>query len=119
MTVASVPFYRTLAPGNVHAGLGFSGHGLSQTFVGAKILASRVLGVDDAWTRLAINRDELVRTPPEPFRFVGAKLAALALERGEARLDAGRSRGLVTGLVGSGPEFYAAWGKFLARRNGQ
>ncbi|MEP7060405.1 MAG: FAD-dependent oxidoreductase, partial [Actinomycetota bacterium] len=46
-TAAFVPFYRTLAPGNVHAGLGFSGHGVTQAFVGSKILASKVMGVSD------------------------------------------------------------------------
>ena len=57
-TPAFVPFYRTLEPGTIHAGLGYSGHGLSQTFVGGKILASTVLGVDDEWTSLAVNRPE-------------------------------------------------------------
>ena len=33
-TPTFLPFFRTLEPGTIHAGLGFSGHGLSQTFVG-------------------------------------------------------------------------------------
>ena len=53
-TPSFLPFYRTLLPGNVHAGLGFSGHGLSQTMVGSRILASIVLGVQDRWTSLPV-----------------------------------------------------------------
>jgi hypothetical protein len=101
-----VPFYRTLAPGNVHAGLGYSGHGLSQTFVGGKILASRVLGTRDRWTELAVNRSEIAKTPPEPLRWPAAKLAAVALERGEARMDAGRPRGALWGAIGEGLDAY-------------
>jgi glycine/D-amino acid oxidase-like deaminating enzyme len=70
-TAAFVPFYRTLRPGTIHAGLGYSGHGLSQTFVGGKILASTVLGSEDEWTSLAVNRPETVKVPPEPLRWIG------------------------------------------------
>jgi len=83
-TPAFVRFYRTLEPGTIHAGLGYSGHGLSQTFVGGKILASTVLGVDDGWTSLAVNRPETMKAPPEPFRWPAVKAIASALERGDA-----------------------------------
>src|SRR4029453_5030952 len=71
MTASFVPFYRTLRPGTIHAGLGYSGHGLSQTFVRGKILASTVLGSEDEWTSLAVNRPETAKVPPEPLRWVG------------------------------------------------
>jgi glycine/D-amino acid oxidase-like deaminating enzyme len=102
-TPTFVPFYRTLEPGNVHAGLGYSGHGLTQTFIGGQILASTVLGVDDEWTSLAVNRPEFSLAPPEPFRYPVVKAAALALERGDAREEAGRSRGWLYDLVGNAP----------------
>jgi glycine/D-amino acid oxidase-like deaminating enzyme len=102
-TAAFVPFYRTLRPGTIHAGLGYSGHGLSQTFVGGKILASTVLGVHDEWTSLAVNRPETMKVPPEPVRWVGVNAIARALERGDARQEAGRARGPVYELVGSIP----------------
>ena len=44
MTKSGLPFFWTLPGGNVHAGLGFSGHGLTATRVGGKILASLALG---------------------------------------------------------------------------
>ena len=105
-TPTFLPFYRTLDPGNVHAGLGFSGHGLVQTFVGGQILASTVLGLDDEWTSLAVNRPEAALAPPEPFRFPLVRAAAYALERGDAREEAGGSRGLVYDLIGNAPVRY-------------
>lgn len=102
-TPTFVPFYRTLSPGNVHAGLGFSGHGLSQTFVGGHILASTVLGRQDEWTGLAVNRPETGKAPPEPIRWPLVRAATFALEHGDARQDAGTSRGFVYRLAGGAP----------------
>lgn len=108
-TPTFVPFYRTLTPGNVHAGLGYSGHGLTQTFVGGHILASTVLGVDDEWSSLAVNRPEIAFAPPEPLRWAAVQASSIALQRGDAREDAGRPRGVVTGLVGGAPVRYRGW----------
>lgn len=102
-TPTFVPFYRTLSPGNVHAGLGYSGHGLTQTFVGGQILASTVLGADDGWTSLPVNRPEAALAPPEPFRWAAVQAAAVAMERGDAREDAGRARGRLIELIGGAP----------------
>jgi hypothetical protein len=103
MTASFVPFYRTLRPGTIHAGLGYSGHGLSQTFIGGKILASKVLGTEDEWTSLAVNRPETMKVPPEPLRWVGVNAIARSLERGDAHEEAGRSRGALNEMVGSIP----------------
>ncbi len=105
-TPTFVPFYRTLDPGNVHAGLGYSGHGLVQTYIGGHILASTALGIIDEWTTLAVNRPEIAKAPPEPFRYPLVRAAAFALERGDARQDAGRSRGAIYDLVGDLPIRY-------------
>jgi glycine/D-amino acid oxidase-like deaminating enzyme len=105
-TPTFVPFYRTLPPGNIHAGLGYSGHGVVQTFIGGHILASTVLDADDEWTTLAVNRPELSKAPPEPLRYPLVRAAALALERGDARADAGKRRGALYDLVGGAPLRY-------------
>ena len=105
-TPTFVPFYRTLDPGNVHAGLGYSGHGLVQTYIGGHILASTALGITDEWTTLAVNRPEIAKAPPEPLRYPLVRAAAFALERGDARQDAGRSRGALYDLVGDLPIRY-------------
>jgi hypothetical protein len=103
MTPTFVPFYRTLAPGSIHAGLGFSGHGLSQTYIGGKILASTVLGVRDEWTALPVNRPEVLKAPPEPLRWAMVRTAARAMERGDERESHGRTRGIFNELAGGAP----------------
>jgi glycine/D-amino acid oxidase-like deaminating enzyme len=102
-TPTFLPFYRTLEPGNIHAGLGYSGHGVVQTFVGGHILASTVLGVEDGWTTLAVNRPEISKAPPEPFRYPLVWAAAFALEHGDTQQDAGRARNKLYDLVGGAP----------------
>jgi len=86
-TATFLPFFRSLEPGNVHAGLGFSGHGLSQTMVGGRILASLVQGRRDRWTSMPVVGRESM-TPPEPLRFPAVWLSSRALEVGDRRQDA-------------------------------
>jgi glycine/D-amino acid oxidase-like deaminating enzyme len=105
-TASFLPFFETLAPGNVYAGLGFSGHGLAQTKVGGKILASLVLGVGDEWTSLPVVGPEIAKAPPEPLRFPLVRFAAWALESGDRREERGRRRGLVRSLIGNAPMMY-------------
>jgi glycine/D-amino acid oxidase-like deaminating enzyme len=105
-TASFTPFYRTLEPGNVHAGLGFSGHGLSQTKLGAKILASKVLGVEDEWTSMPVNGPEIAKAPPEPLRWPLVRAAVWALESGDRRQDEGRARGLLRSAIGGAPLAY-------------
>lgn len=111
-TATFLPFFRTLEPGNVHAGLGFSGHGLSQTMVGGRILASLVQGLDDEWTSMPVVGPE-AKTPPEPLRYPAVWLSSRALELGDRREEAGRSRGALLDAVGHAPIAYRGW---LARR---
>ena len=106
MTVSFLPFYKTLEPGTIHAGLGFSGHGLSQTMVGGRILASLVLGLDDAWTSLPVVGPEISRTPPEPLRYAATMAAERTLEWGDRRQDAGHRRGVMPRLIGDAPGRY-------------
>lgn len=105
-TASFTPFFRTLAPGNVHAGLGFSGHGLSQTMLGGRILASLVQGVEDRWTELPVRGPEVAKAPPEPLRYVAVRAAGWALEAGDRRADAGKPRGRLLDLVGYAPDRY-------------
>lgn len=111
-TATFLPFFRTLEPGNVHAGLGFSGHGLSQTMLGGRILASMVLGLDDEWTSMPVVGPE-AKSPPEPLRFPAVWLSSRALEAGDRRADAGRSRGVLLDAVGYAP---LAYRESVARR---
>ena len=105
-TASFTPFFRTLPPGNVHAGLGFSGHGLAQTKIGGRILASLVLGVRDGWTSMPVVGPEIAKAPPEPLRFPLVRLAAWGLESGDRRQDEGRTRGTLQRVVGDAPIRY-------------
>jgi glycine/D-amino acid oxidase-like deaminating enzyme len=102
-TMSFLPFYKTLAPGNVYAGLGFSGHGLSQTMVGGRILASLVQGVEDEWTSLPVVGPEIAKVPPEPLRYAAARAAGWALRSGDVRQDAGEPRGRLRDRIGYAP----------------
>ena len=104
-TATFLPFFRTLEPGNVHAGLGFSGHGLSQTMLGGRILASLVQGLDDEWTSMPVVGDE-AKSPPEPLRYPLVWLSSRSLEAGDRRADAGRSRGTLLDAAGYAPSTY-------------
>lgn len=101
-----LPFFRTLAPGTLHAGLGFSGHGLAQTRLGGRILASLVLGARDQWSSMPVVGREIALAPPEPIRFPLVRAAAWGLESGDRREDAGRRRGAVQRLIGDAPGRY-------------
>jgi glycine/D-amino acid oxidase-like deaminating enzyme len=105
-TASFTPFFRTLPPGNLHAGLGFSGHGLAQTKLGGKILASLALGARDDWTSMPVVGPEVAKAPPEPLRYALIRLAAWGLDSGDRREDRGRPRGMLRDLVGGAPTRY-------------
>jgi len=108
MTASWTPFFQTLAPGNVHAGLGFSGHGLAATKLGGKTLASLVLGSEDQWSTLPVVGPPARRVPPEPFRWPLVRAAIWGLESGDRREAAGRRRGLLRSVIGNAPVGYRA-----------
>lgn len=88
-TSSYTPFFRTLPPGNLHCGLGFSGHGLAATKLGGRTLASLVMGADDRWARLPVVGDAASRVPPEPFRWLGIRAVTWGMEAGDRRADRG------------------------------
>jgi glycine/D-amino acid oxidase-like deaminating enzyme len=106
MTASWTPFFRTLDPGNIHCGLGFSGHGLAATKVGGKTLASMVLGVDDEWTDLPVVRDALSRTPPEPLRWALVRCAVWGMLRQDRAADAGMRAGILPRALARAPVAY-------------
>ena len=108
MTKSGLPFFWTLPGGNVHAGLGFSGHGLTSTKVGGKILASLALGRDDEWARLPVVRPP-EPLPPEPLRWPMVRTAEWAYETSDHAAERGRRRPLVSRGVIALMERYAGW----------
>jgi glycine/D-amino acid oxidase-like deaminating enzyme len=106
MTASQLPFFTTLREGNVHAGLGFSGHGLAPTRVGGRTLASLVLRAEDAWSRMPVVGPPMSRLPPEPLRWPLLAAVSWALESGDRAEERGRKRGRARALVGSLPGAY-------------
>lgn len=104
-TASFTPFFRTVRPG-VHAGLGFSGHGLAQTKTGGRILAGLVLGAVDEWTTMPVVGPEVAKAPPEPLRWPLVRAAVWGLESGDRRESTGRRRGVLRTVVGNAPLGY-------------
>ena len=76
--------------GRVHYAHGFAGNGAGPSRLAGRILAVLVAGTDDPLARLAIVNHRQRFLPPEPFRYIGARLIREALIRGDNASDAGR-----------------------------
>jgi hypothetical protein len=82
--------------GRVHVAAGYSGNGVAPSHLLGRILAGRVLGSDEPLTRLPIVGRARPRFPPEPMRYVGARLLRAAMIDREDAEEAGlRPRRLV------------------------
>lgn len=90
-TMTGLPVFGRLAgAGNVFYAFGYSGNGVGPTHLGGRILASISLGLDDDYARLPLVGYDPERFPPEPFRYVGARMVRSALARREAAEDVGK-----------------------------
>jgi glycine/D-amino acid oxidase-like deaminating enzyme len=67
---------------NIVFGMGFNGTGIAQTPIGGRILASLVLERKDRWSASGlVGLARRASLPPEPFRYVGARLVRSAIRR--------------------------------------
>jgi glycine/D-amino acid oxidase-like deaminating enzyme len=67
---------------NIFYVMGFNGTGIAQAPVAGRIMASLVLGRDDAWSRCGlVGIKGRTRLPPEPLRYVGARVVRRAIRR--------------------------------------
>ena len=82
-----LPIYRTA--GRVHAGWGFTGHGVGPTHLGGRILSALALGISDESTALPVVEPARKRFPPEPLRWAGGSLIRAALLRKDLRDERG------------------------------
>ncbi|MDD0977623.1 FAD-dependent oxidoreductase [Pseudomonas fontis] len=108
-SVTGLPFFGRLnGQANVFYGFGYSGSGVGPCHMGGQILASLVLGQDNAWTRSPLVNGPLGYFPPEPIRYLGSLMVRNAIRRKEHAEDHGhRPRRLDVGLA----RFAAAAGK--------
>ncbi|MGF7158757.1 putative aminophosphonate oxidoreductase [Rhodoligotrophos appendicifer] len=91
-TMTGLPLFGHLnGAENIVYAFGYSGNGVGPTHLGGRILASLSLGVDDDYARLPMVGQIPERFPPEPFRYVGARVIRAALARKEAAEDVGRT----------------------------
>lgn len=89
VSAAFLPFFVSSLEGNIHAGLGFSGHGLAPTKLGGKTLAALVLQTGEEWASLGVVGPPMSMLPPEPLRWLATTTLAAAISRN----DLGRQRG--------------------------
>lgn len=99
----TMPFYGSLAPGNVHYGLGYTGNGVGPSHLGGKILAALTLQAGDGFTRLAVVTRRPKRFPPEPIRSPGMLVVNAAIRRKDDLEDAGRRVGPLTRFLAKLP----------------
>ncbi|MDV2857771.1 FAD-dependent oxidoreductase [Oceanimonas sp. CAM02] len=87
-SATGLPFFGRLeGDGNIYYGLGYSGNGVVQSLLGAKILTSLVLGRNDDWANCGLAQGPRGRFPPEPVRWLGAMTVRNAIRRKENAED--------------------------------
>jgi len=89
VSAASLPFFTSSPDGKVHAGLGFSGHGLAPTKLGGKTLASLALQTGDEWARLGVVGPPMSALPPEPLRWLAARSLIAAITASDLKQQRG------------------------------
>ena len=73
-----------------HYALGYSGNGVAPSHLAGRVLSALVLGSDEPITRLCLVGPPPHRLPPEPFRYLGARVIRRAIMSREAREMQGR-----------------------------
>jgi glycine/D-amino acid oxidase-like deaminating enzyme len=101
-----LPFFRTQSGTRIHYGAGYSGHGVGPSWLGGRILASLVLGLDDEWTRLPLATRRVPRLPGEPFKRLGGGVVRWAIMTCEEAEDQGRKPPLAAGAAAALPRLF-------------
>jgi glycine/D-amino acid oxidase-like deaminating enzyme len=76
--------------GRMHIAAGYSGNGVAPSHLVGRLLAALALDSDEPITRLPIVGRPRPPFPPEPFRYVGARVMREAMIRREDAEEAGR-----------------------------
>ena len=79
-----LPRFGSLDGGRVHYAMGFSGNGVGPSHLAGRVLAALALESDEAILRLPMVGPPARNLPPEPFRYVGARIMRAAIVRREA-----------------------------------
>jgi len=99
-TYDSLPLLGNLthAP-HVFYGVGWSGNGVNPSRIGARILASLVLGKRDRWSENGLVNRKVRRFPPEPLRYLGGSLVRAAMARKDRAEIAGKVPSFITSAL--------------------
>lgn len=85
---------------NIFYAMGFNGTGIAQAPVAGRIMASLVLGHDDIWARCGlVGIARRTRLPPEPLRYLGARVVRRAIRRKNDLEILDRKPGPITRLL--------------------
>ena len=90
-----LPAIGSRAGGRVHFAHGYSGNGVGPSRLAGRVLAALLDGGRDPVARLAIVEARARRFPPEPFRYIGARMVREALVRKDEIEDAGGRPGIL------------------------
>jgi glycine/D-amino acid oxidase-like deaminating enzyme len=92
-----LPWFGSIAGRPIHYGHGYSGNGVGPALVGGRILAARALErADDPALALPLADGRVPRAfPPEPARFIGARLIREAAARRESKEERGEDPGVL------------------------
>jgi glycine/D-amino acid oxidase-like deaminating enzyme len=85
--------------GRLHHAHGYGGNGVGPSYLAGRILAAMVDGGRDPLARLPLVNRRQPLLPPEPLRFLGARLVREALIRQDDAFDAGRRPSLPVRLA--------------------
>jgi glycine/D-amino acid oxidase-like deaminating enzyme len=88
------PEIASLAGGRIHMAHGFAGNGAGPARLAGRVLAAIVDGADPELTALPFVGRRQPLMPPEPIRYLGARLVREALIRQDDAFDAGREASL-------------------------
>jgi hypothetical protein len=94
-----LPIIGSTHGGRVHHAYGYSGNGVGPAHLAGRILAARIGGSGDPVGRLAIVDRAVRRFPPEPIRYVGARVVREALIRRDELSDRERRPGPIVRLL--------------------
>lgn len=92
-----LPWFGTIPGRPIHYGHGYSGNGVGPSLVGGRILAAKALerASDPALALPLADGRQPRRFPPEPARYIGARLIREAAVRRETREERGEDPGFM------------------------
>jgi len=98
-----LPAVGSMHGGRVHFAHGYSGNGVGPSRLAGRVLAAILDGGADPIARLAIVGTRARRFPPEPIRYLGARMVREALVRKDEAEDLGRRPGWLVRWVARVP----------------